>query len=239
MVLSLSEVRKNVDNRLMEILSLAAENTRQYAARAAVVLRAGGVVLYPTDTLYGLGADALSDEAVAKIFSIKGRNEGKPVHAIVRDIAMAEKYGEISDTTRALADKLPRGQITFVVPKKQTMNSGISKEIPTFGFRIPENAFCLQMLSAFGGPITATSANRAGMEPQRSVEAILEQLNSYASVLQKTAIGNIDLIIDAGELPPRKPSSVVGVAGDHVTLLREGAVSLGQIEVVAGQAKGV
>ncbi|MEK7093089.1 MAG: L-threonylcarbamoyladenylate synthase [Patescibacteria group bacterium] len=233
----------------MEILSLAAENTRQYAARAAVVLRAGGVVLYPTDTLYGLGADALSDEAVAKIFSIKGRNEGKPVHAIVRDIAMAEKYGEISDTTRALADKLPRGQITFVVPKKQTMNSGISKEIPTFGFRIPENAFCLQMLSAFGGPITATSANRAGMEPQRSVEAILEQLNSYASVLparrslgaggQKTAIRNIALIIDAGELPPRKSSTVVEISGDCVSVLRESAVPRAEIEAVLSSIEGV
>ncbi|MEK7601552.1 MAG: L-threonylcarbamoyladenylate synthase [Patescibacteria group bacterium] len=223
----------------MERIVLTEHNIGEAVARAAAVLRAGGVVLYPTDTLYGLGADALSDKAVAKIFTVKGRNDGKPVHAIVSDIAMAEKYGEISDTVRTLADKLPRGQITFVVPKKQTMNSGISKEIPTFGFRIPENALCLQMLRAFGGPVTATSANKAGMEPQRSVEAILEQLNSYASVLQKTAIGNIYLIIDAGELPPRKPSSVVGVAGDHVTLLREGAVSLGQIEVVAGQAEGV
>ncbi len=213
----------------MERIVLTERNIEEVAARAATVLRVGGVVLYPTDTLYGLGADALSDEAVAKIFSIKGRNEGKPVHAIVSDVAMAEMYGEISDTARGLADKLPRGQVTFVVPKKQTMNSGISKEIPTFGFRVPENAFCREMIRALGRPITATSANRAGEAPQRSVDAILAQ----------TGATGIDLIIDAGELPPRQPSSVVEVAGDNATILREGAVSRANIEAVLSSIRGV
>ena len=96
----------------MQIIRLTADNATECAAKAAAVLRAGGVVLYPTDTLYGLGVNAFSDEAVAKIFAIKGRNEGKPVHAIVADIEMASEYGEISDDTRTLADNLPKGRET-------------------------------------------------------------------------------------------------------------------------------
>lgn len=213
----------------MNRIILSDLNVQEAAARTAAVLRAGGVVLYPTDTLYGLGADALSDEAVAKIFMVKGRDEGKPVHAIVSDISMAEKYGEVTNTTRKLTERLPRGQVTFVVSKKAEVNTGISKEIPTFGFRIPDNEFCIAMLRAFGGPITATSANRAGEAPLRSVDDILAQ----------TGATGIDLIIDAGELPPRQPSSVVETSGDCVSILREGAVSRGQIEAIVGQAEGV
>jgi L-threonylcarbamoyladenylate synthase len=206
----------------LERILLSDSNVKEVAARAAAVLRAGGVVLYPTDTLYGLGADALSDDAVGKIFAVKGRDEGKPMHAIVSDIEMAAIYGDMTDVVRPLASNLPPGQITFVVTKKQGMNSGISKDISTFGFRIPDDTFCLEMLRAFRGPITATSANSAGMVPQRNVGAILEQIGETG----------IDLVVDGGELPPRKPSSVVNVAGGKVTVLREGAVSRAQIEAV-------
>lgn len=218
-----------VDNTRVERIFLTQHNIGEAAARAAAVLRAGGVVLYPTDTLYGLGVDALSDEAVAKIFAVKGRNEGKPVHALVSDLAMAARYGEISDSAQMLAEKLPRGQVTFIVRKKSGVDTGISKEIPTFGFRIPDNAFCIGMLHAFGGPITATSANRAGEVPQRSVDAILAQ----------TGATGVDLVIDAGELPPRLPSSVVDVSGTAPVILREGAVQRTEIEAVLGQSRGV
>ena len=228
-----------VDNTRMERIVLTEHNIGEAAKRAAAVLRAGGVVLYPTDTLYGLGADALSDEAVAKIFAVKGRNEGKPVHALVSDLAMAGKYGEISDSAQVLAEKLPHGQVTFVVRKKAGINTGISKEIPTFGFRIPDNAFCIEMLHAFGGPITATSANRAGEVPQCSVDAIMAQLEYHSNVLQNVGTWNIDLIVDAGELPPRLPSSVVDVSGTAPVILREGAVSRSEIEAVLGQSRGV
>ena len=218
---------------------LTEHNIGEAAERAATQLRAGGVVLYPTDTLYGLGVDALSDEAVAKIFAVKGRNEGKPVHAIVSDIAMAGKYGEISDAARVFAEKLPRGQVTFVVRKKTGMDTGISKDIPTFGFRIPDNAFCIEMLHAFGGPITATSANRAGEVPQCSVDAIMAQLEEHSNVLQNVGTWNIDLIVDAGELPARKPSSVVDVSGTAPVILREGAVSRNEIEAVVSAIESV
>ncbi len=202
----------------MEVVHLERGNAETAAIRAADILRGGGVVLYPTDTLYGLGVDAFSDEAVAKIFSIKGRNEGKPIHAIVADIAMAEMYAEITSDVRVLAEKLPRGKVTFICRKKVGLDTGIVKGIDTFGFRIPDSELCIEMARAFG-PITATSANVAGEIPQRSVDAILAQLGKRAQ--------RIDLVIDAGELPERAASTVVdlsAVLNGEPRILREAAV---------------
>ncbi len=204
----------------MERLALTASNTQEVAQRAAGVLRAGGVVLYPTDTLYGLGSDALSDEAVAKIYAIKGRHDHKPMHAIVADIAMAERFGEVDGRVRGMLQRLPPGKVSLVVRKK-AMNSGITKGSATFGFRIPDHALCIAMARQFGGPITATSANTADAEPQRTIDAILEQLGDAGS--------SIDLVIDAGKLPKREPSSVVELTATDLIVLREGAVPAADI----------
>ena len=204
----------------MEVLSLTEDNLDECVARAAAVLRAGGVILYPTDTLYGLGADALSDAAVSKVKTIKGREEGKPMHAIVADIEMAEQYGEVDDRIRLLAKELPMGQLTFIVKKKDDLKTGIAKGIDTFGFRIPGNDFCVSLVREFGGPITATSANKSGEAPERSVEKILVQLGAESG---------IDLAIDGGELPERKPSSVVDLSGEEPKVVRVGAIAAAEI----------
>lgn len=211
----------------MERLHLSPENVTRVAQNAAAVLQMGDVVLYPTDTLYGLGADAFSNEAVDKIYAIKGRDEGKPTHALVRDLEMAERFCEITADVRLLSARLPKGKVTFICKKKTGIETGVCRGIDTFGFRIPDNDFCLSMIEQFGGPITATSANRSGSVPQRTVDAILEQF-SYSSILhasghkQNTRIG---LVVDGGELPASQPSTVVSCVGDHPVMLREGAVS--------------
>ncbi|MDO8514369.1 MAG: L-threonylcarbamoyladenylate synthase [bacterium] len=201
----------------METIKLDARNIDECAARAAAVLRTGGVVLYPTDTLYGLGADALSDTAVAKIHAIKGREEKKPIHAIVSGVDMAEKYAELTDDVRLLAERLPQGQVTFIVEKKAGFDTGVMNGIATFGFRIPDNSFCLALAREFGKPITATSANKAGQKPERDIGKILIQLGP--------AVEGIDLVVDAGELPESKPSTVVDFSGTEPVILREGAIS--------------
>ncbi len=206
----------------MDVLSLIEDNGRGCAARAANVLRTGGVILYPTDTLYGLGADALSDVAVEKVYSIKGREEGKPMHAIVADLEMAGRYGEIDDRVRLLAQKFPKGKITFVVKKKAGANTGIVRDGNTFGFRIPDNEFCIAMLRAFDGPITATSANKSGEAPESSVEKILEQLGASAE--------GIALAIDGGAISGGLASSVVDLSAGEVRILREGAIPAVEIK---------
>lgn len=204
----------------MQIIQLTDKKTDEAAKKAADVLHAGGVVLYPTDTLYGLGADAFSDEAVAKIYAIKGRDEKKPIHCIVADLEMIAMYAEITDIAKQLAEKFFPGPLTLIVRKKPKLVSGIASGIETIGFRIPNNEFCLSLAKTFG-PYTGTSANSSGGESQRSTQKILEQLGERSAM--------IDLVIDAGELPEHRPSTVVDVSSGEIKILREGAISAAQI----------
>ena len=196
------------------------------AEKAANVLRAGGVVLLPTDTLYALGADALSNAAVDAIYIIKGRDEKKPMHALVADMAMAQRYAEVPENARILSEKLPRGKLTLVCKKKQGTQTGIARGIDTFGFRIPDHDLCNALLRAFGGPITATSANRGGQKPANAINTILAQLGRSSDL--------IDLVIDAGELPERVPSTVVDLSSGKAIVLREGAVPAADIAEILG-----
>lgn len=207
-------------------IRLNSGNVGECASLAAEILRAGGVVLYPTDTLYGLGADALSDDAVAKVYTIKGRDGKKPVHCVVSDMSMAERYVEVNSAgwriARKLAEKLLPGALTLILKKKKGIDGGIARDMDTVGIRIPDNEFCLALAREFGGCITTTSANKAGMETERNVEKILEQLGE----------ASIDLVVDAGPLPSRQPSTVVDVSGKEPVILREGAISATDIQAV-------
>ncbi|KKW30091.1 MAG: hypothetical protein UY74_C0052G0003 [Candidatus Kaiserbacteria bacterium GW2011_GWC2_52_8b] len=205
----------------MEIVRLADVGVKAAALRAAATLRAGGVILYPTDTLYGLGADALSDEAVAKVKRIKGRDEGKPIHAILADIETAENYVVMNDEARMLARVFWPGSLTLIFEKKEGIDTGIGSAIDTFGARVSDNPFALELAHTFGKPYTGTSANRSGEKSERSVGGILTQLEDAAS--------GIDLVIDAGELLDILPSSVVDVHSAGPVILREGAVSIAEV----------
>ena len=200
----------------MEVLKLAEAGVAAAARRAAATLREGGVILYPTDTLYGLGSDALSDEAVAKVYKIKKRDDQKPIHCIVADQAVAEKYAVFEDLPLVLARSLWPGALTLILKKKEGIETGVARGLSTIGIRIPDHPLCLAMAKEFSGPITTTSANISGKPCERSVEKILAQLGDTAK--------DIDLIIDAGELPERLPSAVVDVSGTEAVVLREGAI---------------
>ena len=208
----------------MEILPVNSERAADYAAAQ---IDAGSVIIYPTDTLYGLGVDALSDSAVAHIYAVKGRDEGKPIHAIVSDLQMAKRYAHVNDHARLLAEKFLPGPLTLVLKKKDGIETGIAKGIDTFGIRIPDNSFCRELVERFGGPITTTSANRAGMIPMRTIPAIIEQLGDHAQT--------VVLAIDAGEIPARLPSTVVDCSGETPVILRAGAIPASLIEQALGE----
>lgn len=206
----------------MFIRKLSPDTQATTAAQAAEVLRHGGVVLFPTDTLYCLGADALSDAAVDQVYAIKGRDDKKPMHALVGSEAMAAEYADLSEHAHAALARAPKGKLSIVAKKRGGIENGIARGIDTFGFRIPDHAFCQSLLHAFGKPITATSANAAGKEPtSQTLGAILAQLGPAVSL--------IDLAIDGGELPPSKPSTVVDMSGGGMKVLREGAVPVSDI----------
>ena len=193
-----------------------ASNIQACAEKAAKVLRGGGIILYPTDTLYGLGADALSDTAVDKVYAIKVREERKPIHAIVSDIKMAERHAHINENAHLLAKAFLPGALTLILKKQKGFKTGIGRRMETIGIRMPDDQFCLALAHTFGRPYTTTSANKSGLKPQCTVEEILKQLGKFASL--------IDLIIDAGELPTRLPSTVVDVSEAHPIIVREGAI---------------
>lgn len=205
--------------------------------KAVIVLRQGGIVLYPTDTLYGLGADAFSDEAVDKVYAIKGRDEKKPIHCIVADIEMAREYAEVTDDARLLFERLLPGGLSVILRKRKGIEGGIARDMETIGIRIPKNDFCVQLAREFGKPFTATSANAAGQPPLSSIDAILEQL-SYSNVLPPERVTpfsragkniGIDLAVDAGALPESKPSTVVDLTGEEPVILREGAAAAADV----------
>jgi L-threonylcarbamoyladenylate synthase len=205
----------------MGTIRLTGSNIKECALRAAEVLRAGGVVLYPTDTLYGLGADAFSDEAVSKIYAIKTREEQKPIHCIVRDVEAGARYAELNDTARKLAKVFLPGPLTIVAEKKDGIDSGIARAIETIGIRVPKNDFCIALAERFGKPYTTTSGNVSGEKTPATVEGVLEQLGPAAK--------RIDLVVDGGELQRSLPSTVVGVSGEDVVILREGAIPASEI----------
>jgi L-threonylcarbamoyladenylate synthase len=207
----------------VEVLNLKKNGVAVCVKNAVRKLRSGGVILYPTDTLYGLGADALSNDAVRKIYDLKGRDERKPIHAIVSDMEMMEKYAEVSDLARMLAKEFLPGPLTLILKKKARIKTGIARGISKIGFRIPDNPFCLALVEKFGKPVTTTSANRSGLKTERTAEAILEQLS-----------GEIALVVDAGELPEREPSSVVDLTGNEPIILREGAIPVADIWTALG-----
>jgi L-threonylcarbamoyladenylate synthase len=205
----------------MERIQLSQATMGECVRRAADVLKTGGVIIYPTDTLYGLGADAFSDEAVDMVYEIKGRDEKKPIHCIVADVDMAQAYAKISADARLMIERLMPGELTLVLSKHPEHRRGIGRDIETIGIRIPKNDFCVALARAFGKPFTATSANRAGEKPERNIEAIIEQLAGMSE--------NITLAIDAGELPPSAPSTVVDMTSSEPVIVREGAIPVADI----------
>ena len=197
----------------MEIISLA-DGIGKAAIRAAGVLRQGGVVVYPTDTLYGLGVDAFANDAVDRLYAIKGREAGKPTHCIVADLAMAEEYAEVNDAARKIAENFLPGPLSLILKKKAGVDGGIARNMDTIGIRIPKNDFCLELARTFGRPITTPSANRAGGAP----------LLSRAEIVADLGEDNIDLFVDAGTLPESAPSTIVNLVSGHASVLREGAI---------------
>jgi len=182
----------------------------------------GGVVLMATDTLYGLAADAQNAEAMERVYAIKGRAREQAVQTIVADMAMVEEYAELDATARKIAGRFLPGPLTLVVPKKRGSGERVLSGNENIGLRIPTHDFCLAVAREFGKPITATSANRSGMVPERSVDAILAQLGDHAA--------GIALVIDEGVLPARPATTVVEcLPGKPLRIIREGAIPAEEI----------
>ena len=186
----------------MKIIKLVAgEASPQELTQIADTFRQGGVVVYPTDTVYGLGAVIGNELAVAKIRAIKGRDGQKPVSIMVRDSVMAQAYGEVS---RSVADRYLPGPYTLLVPARPGVERWISSN-GQVGIRIPGHPFTLALMELMDEPVVTTSANLSGQPPVHSIAELRAQLGDK--------IDQVDLVIDGGELPPNPPSQIIDING--------------------------
>jgi len=185
------------------------------------------IILYPTDTLYGLGVDATDPEAVLRLKELKGRDEGKPISVVVFDRVMLEEYAEVTPLAEKLAEAFLPGKLTLVLHAKPVLaESGIVGPDGSVGFRIPNHTVPLRLVRELGKPITATSANVSGMSPEKTPEKILTQFGEKASWVTN--------VIDEGVLPESLPSTVVDARGETPDILREGDISEVAIRTVLG-----
>ncbi|VVB99752.1 Threonylcarbamoyl-AMP synthase [uncultured archaeon] len=191
-------------------LSLA-KNYDESLAAAKQVLRDGGTLVYPTDTLYGLGCNALSEKAVEKIYSVKGREEGKPLSIIVSDHAMLLEYCTVSSAQERILHALLPGPYTFVLPLRKRIPASPSM---TIGIRVPEHMFMRQVSKELEMPIVSTSANVSGDKDAASLSSVSAGVSSKA-----------DLLIDGGKCQYGTGSTVIDLIG--MKILRKGAVRRG------------
>jgi len=201
----------------------------QVIAKAAALLRQGALVAIPTETVYGLGADASNDDAVAAIFAAKGRPPFNPLIVHVPDFEMAEKYVEFS----ALATRLGRhfwpGALTLVLPRKADCDLSllVSAGLETVAVRVPAAPVSLAILQKSKVPVAAPSANLSGTISPTTAAHVEASLGA-----------GVDLIVDAGTCDLGLESTIIGFVEGAPVLLRPGAISTSEIEDVAGQALG-
>jgi len=201
----------------MERIRLSGDNLAATASWAAAILRSGGIVLYPTDTLYGLAADAGNPEVLKRLQQLKGREEGKTFSVVVADTAMMARYALMTPLAETLAAKYLPGALTLVLDAAETRPDQIMRADGTVAIRIPDNEFCLALAHEFGA-YTATSANLAGKETFSNVDDILAQLAGSSIP--------VDLVIDAGELPASAGSTIIDARGASPIILRQGALTI-------------
>ena len=187
------------------------------AVREAVqVLRAGGIVVYPTDTVYGLGANALDSVAVNRVFRMKKRSTLTPMPSVVKNILWAKELAFISPLHEDRLAKVWPGKVTVVLPKREIVPSVLVGGSQTIGMRVPDHLFVDKLLGKFGYPVTGTSANLADQEPARDPQYFIEVLAAGGDIMP-------DLVIDAGVLPESAPSTVMDLTGPEPKILRIGA----------------
>ncbi len=183
---------------------------------AAEVVGKGGVICYPTDTVYGLGCDPLNPSAVERAMRVKG-DRTKPMPVLVKNLENAERLAHLSDRARKLARQFWPGPLTMVLPASAILPR-ILVPNGTVGLRSPKFAICLDLLGLCSGALVGTSANPTGKPPATSAEQVVRELGD-----------RIDLVLDGGSLPLGVASTVVDLAEPKLTILREGPIGIQEI----------
>ena len=207
----------------MRIINLTTTNHQEIISQSLLVLRSGGLVVFPSDTVYGLLADSTNPKTIDKLLYFKQRPMGKAISVFVADKKMAEEYviiskldsNEINQNANNIIKNLLPGPFTIICNSRHKTDSRLEAENGTLGIRIPDYPLIAELLNQFGKPITATSANVSGNPPVHSISALVKSLSKK----KKSAL---NLVVDAGILPKNKPSTVIDTTTGQLKTLRIG-----------------
>jgi len=191
---------------------------------AVAKLATGGVISFPTDTLYALAADATNDAAVGRVFDIKGREGGKPLPLFVAGLEMAEAIAEVTDLGRDLAARFWPGGLTIVWKRRPQFRSEALAGGETVALRAPDHPFALAVVRRLGRPVTATSANLSGGPDPVTAADVVAQIGD-----------RVDLVVDGGPCAGGVSSTIVDCSGEVPAILREGAVDRDVLEPLLGR----
>jgi L-threonylcarbamoyladenylate synthase len=183
------------------------------------ILKKGGVIAFPTDTVYGLGADAFNSRAVERIYEIKNRPNHQQVPLLIAGISqLTAMAGEIPGIAWFLAERFWPGGLTLVLPKADSLPAYLAPG-HSIAVRIPNNSICLGLIQHLGNPVIGTSANISGQPPALTAAEVGQQLG-----------GKIDFIINGGKCPGGKESTIVDVSSREPAILRQGIISAYEID---------
>ena len=210
------------------IIQINRENfTDAELAEAAEILRNGGLVAIPTETVYGLGANALDESASKKIYEAKGRPSDNPLIAHISCMdELSALVSEIPEAGRKLAEKYWPGPLTMVFPKKEIVPYGTTGGLETVAIRMPSDPVANRLIKLAGVPVAAPSANTSGRPSPTKAEHVVEDMN-----------GKIEMIIDSGEVGIGVESTIVDVSGKVPMLLRPGAITMEMLRETLGEVE--
>jgi L-threonylcarbamoyladenylate synthase len=183
-------------------------------AQAASVLAEGGIVAYPTDTVYGLAVDPRNDEAVERLYRAKARDPGVAVPLVAGGVEQAFAAGTFTDAEVRLARAFWPGPLSIVVPASRIISGKLLGPDATIAVRVPAHAVARALALAAGCPITSTSANRSGSPAASTADAVIGALSDH-----------LDAVVDSGAAPGGAPSTIVRLTRDGPQLLRAGAIA--------------
>lgn len=205
--------------------SLLSTADPQAIPQALEILQRGGLVAFPTDTVYGVAAGINSPQGIQRLYEAKARSANKAIAVLLGDLDQLDDLTTgLTPSARRLAERFWPGALTLVVPKHPGLPANLSP-LPTVGVRMPDHTFARQLMRT-AGPLATSSANLSGETNTLTAQQVLEQLD-----------GRIELVLDGGAVPGGVPSTVVDCTQDPPQILRQGALTLAQIQEALSEEK--
>ncbi len=200
----------------MSLSALVVEDLEKVAPELKEVFKKGGIIAYPTETFYGLGADPFNEDALERLFELKGRPRGKPILVVIREVSeLTLLAADIPDVATSLIKRYWPGPLTLVFRAKEGLSELLTGGTGKIGVRLSSSPVTQRLLEILRSPLTSTSANPSGMSPARDYKEVLEYFGDA-----------VDVVIKAERLTADQPSTVVDVTAEKPVVIREGVIKI-------------